>query len=82
MSLSIALSQIWNKIYTTPVRNKSEHKKYLKRINLLARLPENKNYANVVLIIRTDDIGDYILFRNTLKIYKEFAQKTNSKFQD
>jgi len=79
MSLSIALSQIWNKIYTTPVRNKSEHKKYLKRINLLARLPENKKHENVVLLIRTDDIGDYLLFRNTLKIYKEFADKVDSK---
>ena len=41
-------------------------------------VPAKKN-SNRVLIIRLDDIGDYILFRNTLGIYKNAEKWSNYK---
>lgn len=82
MSLSILLSQIWSKIYTTPVRNIKERNRYHERINLLAGLPSIRNGSNTnryALLIRTDDIGDYLLFRHTLPYYKEWSKSKQLK---
>lgn len=37
----------------------------------IAQLKANNNNAKKLLIIRLDDIGDYLLFRNTLSAYRE-----------
>ena len=37
----------------------------------IAQLPANKGQVKKMLIIRLDDIGDYLLFRNTLPAYRE-----------
>lgn len=36
---------------------------------ILQELPENHQYGKKVLIVKTEDIGDYLLFRNFLEIY-------------
>ena len=39
----------------------------------IENLPLYKNKDKNLLIIRLDDIGDYLLFRNNLKAYKKSA---------
>ncbi len=68
MSIKPFLSNLWKTIYKNP-RNRVKEERFLKqRLAFVEGIKQTtQTYDKEVLIIRTDDIGDYILFRNTLE---------------
>lgn len=72
MDITVLFSKIWKTLYKQP-RNRWKEERYLK--NRLAFVDSIKQETTVfdkeILIIRTDDIGDYILFRNTIELIKK-----------
>ena len=73
MSIKPFLSNLWKTIYKNP-RNRVKEERFLKqRLAFVEGVKKNtQTYDKEVLIIRTDDIGDYILFRNTLEAYRKY----------
>lgn len=65
-------SNLWKTIYKNP-RNRIKEERFLKqRLAFVEGIKQTtQTYDKEVLIIRTDDIGDYILFRNTLEAYRK-----------
>lgn len=64
-------SQLWKTIYKNP-RNRWKEKRLLKsRFVFVDSIKQTADsFDKEILILRTDDIGDYILFRNSLEILR------------
>lgn len=73
MSVKPFFSNLWKTIYKNP-RNRVKEERFLKqRLTFVEGIKQTtQTYDKEVLIIRTDDIGDYILFRNTLEAYRKY----------
>lgn len=73
MSVKPFFSNLWKTIYKNP-RNRVKEERFLKqRLAFVEGIKQTtQTYDKEVLIIRTDDIGDYILFRNTLEAYRKY----------
>lgn len=65
-------SQLWKRIYKNP-RNRFKEEHLLKiRLAFIDSIKQSAtSFDNEILILRTDDIGDYILFRNSLAILRK-----------
>lgn len=77
MIKTVFFSKLWKTIYKNP-RNRWKEERFLKsRLAFVDDIrPTVRDFDNEILILRTDDIGDYILFRNTLeavrRIYPDY----------
>lgn len=65
-------SQLWKRIYKNP-RNRFKEERLLKRrLAFVDSIKQStNNFDKEILVLRTDDIGDYILFRNSLEIIRK-----------
>jgi ADP-heptose:LPS heptosyltransferase len=72
MSIKQFFSTLWKTLYKNR-RNRIKEERFLKqRLAFVAgNRKEVNQYDKEILIIRTDDIGDYILFRNSLELVKK-----------
>ncbi|HYG17190.1 MAG TPA: glycosyltransferase family 9 protein [Bacteroidia bacterium] len=62
----------WKKIYKEPVRKVKEQLFLKRKLALVSSLyKEPSQYDREIIIIRTDDIGDYIVFRNMLEFLRK-----------
>ncbi|HVX27366.1 MAG TPA: glycosyltransferase family 9 protein [Parafilimonas sp.] len=65
------------------IKSRKKEQKLLKQFHTwknTLHLQKNNNSSNKILIIRLDDIGDYILFRNFLGYYKNAERWKNYSF--
>lgn len=64
-------STLWKKIYKEPVRKVKEQRFLKRKLALVSSFyKEPVDFDKEIIIIRTDDIGDYILFRNMLEFLR------------
>jgi ADP-heptose:LPS heptosyltransferase len=72
MAVTVFFSKLWKTIYKNP-RNRWKEERFLKqRLALVDSIKQTADsFDKEVFIIRTDDIGDYILFRNTLEVIRK-----------
>lgn len=65
-------SQLWKTLYKNP-RNRWKEERLLKsRLAFVDSIKQPAtHFDNEILILRTDDIGDFILFRNSLEILRK-----------
>jgi ADP-heptose:LPS heptosyltransferase len=65
-------SQLWKTLYKNP-RNRFKEERLLKlRLAYVDSVKQSAtSFDKEILVLRTDDIGDYILFRNSLEILRK-----------
>lgn len=62
-----------------PKRISTMMHQYQKKISIIAKLPDYKTFEKSILIIKTEDIGDYLLFRNFLTYFRNSVKFKNYK---
>lgn len=61
-------SQLWKTLYKNPRNRFKEERLLQRRLAFVDSIKQSSDsFDNEILILRTDDIGDYILFRNSLE---------------
>lgn len=72
MSVKVFLSDFWKTVYKNP-RNRLKEERFLKKRLAFADSIKQQptEFNKEIIIIRTDDIGDYILFRNSLELLRK-----------
>ncbi len=72
MAVTVFFSKLWKILYKNP-RNRWKEERFLKqRLAFVDSIKQTTNsFDKEILIIRTDDIGDYILFRNILEAIRK-----------
>lgn len=72
MSLKVFFSNLWKAVYKNP-RNRLKEERFLKKrlafVDSIKQKPTE--FDREIVVIRTDDIGDYILFRNSLELLRK-----------
>jgi ADP-heptose:LPS heptosyltransferase len=76
LSLKQVFSSLWHKYIQHPQQQKKKLAKIKEALQLVQSIPAvNKDGGNKqLLIVRVDDIGDYLLFRNALQIIRNSNQ--------
>jgi ADP-heptose:LPS heptosyltransferase len=72
LSIKQFFSTLWKTLYKQP-RNRLKEERFLKtRLAFVDSIKlHTQTFDKEILVIRTDDIGDYILFRNSLELLKK-----------
>lgn len=72
MSVKVFFSNLWKTVYKN-LRNRLKEERFLKKRLAFADSIKQQPTAfdKEIIIIRTDDIGDYILFRNSLELLRK-----------
>lgn len=73
LSFKKVFADFWDAVYSLPREKRKRAASISGRLPWLKALPGRlpATSSKKLLIIRTDDIGDYILFRNALSIYRQ-----------
>ncbi len=79
LSLKQLFSSLWHKYIQHPQQQKKKFAKIKEAIQLVQSIPNISKEVNnkQLLIVRVDDIGDYLLFRNALQVIRN-----SDKFKD